>query len=179
MSIASSLRRPALAAALITLCLGLAACGDSGSSESSSTTGGSGSTGSGDRDAGRVRLAECLREQGIDVPDNPGANPGALRNFDREAFQMALAGPCKELQVGAFGNISEADRTEFQDRFQKFAQCMRGEGVDLPDLRLDGGGPPRGLGQIDREDPDYVKASEACSKFAPQGGPGGRGGPGR
>lgn len=174
----SRLRRSAVATALTTLCVGLAACGDSGSSNASTASSGSGSgSPSNAGDTGRVRLSECLREQGIDVPDNGQANPGAFRNVDREKLQDAMSGPCKEFQRGAFGDISTDDRQEFQDRFQKFAQCMRDAGVDLPDIRFDGSGPPRGLGQIDRNDPDFVAANETCSKFAP-GGPGGAGFPG-
>ena len=46
-----------------------------------------------------------------------------------------MNGPCKKYQTAAVGNISEEDRQEMQDSFQKFSQCMRDNGVDVPAAR--------------------------------------------
>jgi hypothetical protein len=162
--------------AILAICGTLAACGSSGEAESSSSpTGSSSSAGGGDQDAGRVRLTQCLRENGVDVPDNAGpGNGGGAANIDRDKLQEAMNGPCKKYQTEAVGNISEEDRQEMQDSFQKFAQCMRDNGVDVPDIGS-GGGPPAGGGRIDQDDPDVQAASKKCQSKLPQGGPGGGG----
>ncbi len=173
-SVSSTIRRSFVCLAFGLCLASLAACG--GSEAESSSGSSSSSAGAGNDDAGRVRLQQCLRENGVDVPDNPGQGGGGA-NIDRDKIQEALEGPCKEFQSEGFGNISEADQQEMQDQFQKFAQCMRDEGVDLPDITA-GGGPPAGGGAIDQDDPDVQAASKKCQDQLPQGGPGGPGGPG-
>jgi hypothetical protein len=169
--------------AVLAICGTLAACGSSGEAESSSGSNGtssdsSSSAGGGDQDAGRVRLTQCLRENGVDVPDNagPGSGGGAggAGNVDRDKLQEAMNGPCKKYQTEAFGNVSEEDRQEMQDSFQKFSQCMRDNGVDVPDIGS-GDGPPAGGGGIDQDDPDVQAAAKKCQSTLPQGGPGGGG----
>ena len=162
------------------LAIGLAAavfvaCGsDSDSSDSTNGSSGSSSSEENDQDAAQVRLRQCLRENGVDVPDNPGqggGGGGAPENFDREKLQEALDGPCKEYQTGAFGNISEEDRQEFQDSFQKFAQCMRDQGIDVPDMTAGEGPPAGGGGELDPDDPDVQAATEQCRDELPQRAP--------
>lgn len=151
--------------------LALAACGGSDSEAGSGSSRGSGSS-SNEQDAARVRLTQCLRENGVDVPDNPGQG-GQGADIDRDKLQEALEGPCKEFQDDAFGDITEEDRQEMQDSFQQFAQCMRENGVDVPDIDTSGDGPPAGGGQLDQDDPDVQAAMEKCQDELPQGGPGG------
>lgn len=148
----------------------LGGCGSSSSAESDGAN-------SDTQDAARVKFAQCLRENGIDVPDNPGQNGGGgpPRNIDQGKFQTAMKA-CQKYQRAAIGNISDADRQEFQDAFVKFASCMRQHGVDLPNPSAGGGGPPAGGGQINQNDPKTKAAREACQDKLPQGGPGG--GPG-
>jgi uncharacterized protein YceK len=57
-----------------------------------------------------------------------------------------------------------------EEQMQKFAKCMRDNGVDMPDP-----GPDGGLGQgadsgIDRNSPTFQKAAEACRQYLPGGG---------
>jgi hypothetical protein len=54
-----------------------------------------------------------------------------------------------------------------QDAFQKFAQCMRKEGVDVPDITAGDG--PVGGARIDLDDPDVRAAGERCRKELPSG----------
>jgi hypothetical protein len=161
---------------ILALCGTLAACGSSGEAESSSSPAGSSSSaGGGDQDAGRVRLTQCLRENGVDVPDNAGpGSGGGPGDIDRDKLQEAMNGPCKKYQTEAVGNISEEDRQEMQDSFQKFSQCMRDNGVDVPDIGS-GDGPPAGGGGIDQDDPDVQAAAKKCQGELPQGAPGGGG----
>lgn len=60
------------------------------------------------------------------------------------------------------------------DRFYKFAQCMRGKGIDIPDPEP-GGGPVKigpGTG-IDVDDPKFAEAQQACAKEVGDLTPGG------
>jgi hypothetical protein len=152
-------RRPLTALAVGLCAASIAACGGAAETESAAPN-------SGDDDAGRVRLQQCLRENGVDVPDNPGQ--GGAANVDVDALREALEGPCRELRSEGFGNRSEEDRQEFQDRFQAFAQCMRDEGIDVPDITA-GDGPPGGGELLDTDDPDVQAAMEQCQDELPQG----------
>lgn len=175
------LHRPALLLAVGLSALALGACGSSDSDEPSSgnaaqeppsTADAPGSAGApptaDDQDAGRVRLTQCLRENGVDIPDNPGPNV----QVDPDKLQAALAGPCKEFQAGAFGDAGGQDLQEFRDAFSKFAQCMRDNGADVPDL-----GPNDGPAQIhtliDPNDPDVQAAQPKCQDRIQQGAGGG------
>lgn len=162
--------------ALAVSALALSACGGA----DATPAGASGvSSDSNDRDTARLKLTECMRENGVDVPDDAGGGPGGagLSDADREKARAAIEGPCKELREAARGNISEADRQEFRDAFAKFAQCMRDEGIDLPDI-TPGSGPPAGLRSLDRDDPKVQAAQEKCQSELPERPGGGRGGPG-
>ena len=127
-----------------------------------------------------MRLQECLREQGIDLPEGGpggGGGDGEPPDIDRDELQQAMEA-CDEFRDDAFGDITEEDRQEMQDAFAKFAQCMRDEGIDVPDFEPGGGGLPGGGNQLDMDDPDVQAAIEQCQDELPQGGPGGGPGPG-
>lgn len=96
---------------------------------------------------------------------------GGLSEADRQKRRQALEGPCKDLQQGAFGHRSEEERQEFQDAFQRFAQCMRQNGVDVPDPTAGGGsGGGVRMHELDRDDPDVQAAQEKCQSELPQRG---------
>jgi hypothetical protein len=135
------------------------------------------------RETARLKLSQCLREQGVDVPDAPGAgSSGApvrvqLSAADRKKLQAAMQGPCKSYQAAAFGNVTPEQRQEFQDAFTKFAACMRQHGVDLPDPPAGGGArgaPAAGARRIDDSDPKTKAAMTACQDKLPRNGPGAR-----
>jgi hypothetical protein len=128
-----------------------------------------------------VKLNQCLRQQGVPVPDNAGGGGGAgaqLSDADRQKLQTAVQGPCKQYRSQAFGNITDAQRQAFQDAFVKFSACMRQHGVDVPTPAPNaGGGPPAGgRNRLDQSDPKVKAATTACQSKLPQR-PGGRGGP--
>ena len=145
----------------------VAGCGSSSSSSTSSTAN--------SQDAARVKFSQCMRQNGVDIPDSPGQGGGAaLQNIDRAKLQTAIKA-CQKYQQAAVGNISPSQRQSFQDAFAKFSSCMRQHGVDLPAPGA-GGGPPAGGGGIDRNDPKTQAAITACRSQLPQrGGPGGGG----
>lgn len=144
----------------------LLASGCGGSDSGSSGSGGAGSTSS-SSDAARVKFAQCMRENGVDVPDNPGQAGAALQDIDQDKLQAAMEA-CRKYQQDAVGDLSEGQQQEFRDQMTKFASCMRKQGVDIPDIGS-GGGPPSGDAQLDPSDPKVQAAQEACQSSLPQG----------
>jgi hypothetical protein len=158
--------------------LALAACGASGSPDTAS--------GQPD-DKAELAFARCMRANGIDLPD-PGSAPGAgdrrVRIGKGTAPQKlrATTESCAKKTGGGPKPLTEEQQAEARDAALKFAQCMRSNGVDVPDPQTDSsgggfaiqlGGPGKGSGPR----PDsaaFKRASEACKKLLPgRGGPGG------
>ncbi|SEG72972.1 hypothetical protein SAMN04489712_11056 [Thermomonospora echinospora] len=106
-----------------------------------------------------VEFAECLRGQGIDVPDpKPGQN---LANWLSEENRAELrdsraVAACEDKLPSAVKDRMKDP--ELQNRLLRFAQCMRDNGVDMPDPkngRLD-------FDAIDRDAPNYQEAAGKC-----------------
>ncbi|MEO6714985.1 MAG: hypothetical protein ABIM89_16375 [Mycobacteriales bacterium] len=172
--------RSSRASVLVVLALTatLAACG--GSETSTGSSGSAKSSGSSDassntQDTAQVKLTQCLREQGVNVPDTAGHGAFAqLSPADRRKLEAALQGPCREYQSSAFGDSADPQSEEFLDALTKFAVCMRSNGVDVPDpVASDPQGPFAILHELDQSDPKIAKASSACQDKLPQQAPAG------
>jgi hypothetical protein len=166
------------------LALAVAGCGSGGSSddEIASATGGgasptaSASPGGTDPDQSR-KFAQCMRDNGIpDFPD-PDANGQIPRDsFDREsmdtgAWQKAFQA-CRSVAPNG-GERPELDAAQ-QEQLRVWAQCMRDNGVDIPDPDANGGGfMSGGDSQIDPNDPKFRAAMEECQDKFTFRGPGG------
>ena len=154
-----------------------------------------------DPEAAQLAFADCMREQGIDMPDpetvggGGGGGGGAVqiggRGEDREKFQAAME-DCDHFleQAGAFRGEMDP---EMLDKMVEFAGCMREHGIDMPDPNADGGimiqrnddgNVTNGNGaNIDPESEAFQEAQEACQpilgdEFGPRtdsSGPGGSG----
>lgn len=141
-----------------------------------------------------LAFAACLRDQGLDVEDptvdaNGNLRPPRPRDIgegDREMMRSAMDACSEHLENVAFG-LDGADQTERQDQLLEYAACMRDNGFDMPDPDFsstgtpgEGGGGP--FGAIDRDDPAFETAQEACADIfgadgrIPGAGPGGGGG---
>lgn len=161
-----------LAALTLTLGLTLTGCGseDDGNKVASGTgaqptTGTSSSPSNAaaglSRDEKAVKFTQCLRENGVNVPDpEPGKGPmiklGPESGITREAMDKAMEA-CKQ-----FNPQGEAGANPQQEENgRKFAACMRENGVEkFPDPQPG----QRGI-MINKdagEDPDFPKAQEAC-----------------
>ena len=172
----SRLRRP-LASLLVVLAstAALAACGgseesgDSSSSSGSSAASSSSSSKSTKQDTTQVKLKQCLREQGVNVPDTEGHGAFAqLSPADRQKMEAALQGPCRKYQSGSFGDASDPQSQEFLDALTKFAACMRRRGVNVADpVANDPEGPFAVLHSLDQSDPKVAAASSACRDKLP------------
>lgn len=114
-----------------------------------------------EQDTSRVKLAQCLRDQGLDVPDTEGHGAFAqLSPVERERLEAALQGPCSEYQAEAFGDTSESQDQQFLDAITGFTACLRKEGVDVPDP--DPSNPFEVLHSVDQTDPRIAKAAAVC-----------------
>jgi hypothetical protein len=163
-----------------------------------------------DTEQALLDFAECMREHGIEIEDPsisgegggfirigppPGAGGADGDNPDFEEMQAAREA-CSEFLEGITQQFGEIDPTERQDQALEFAQCMRDQGIDMPDPDFSDFGPgvqgeeggddeARGgpFGDFDPEDPAFQAALEECGDvfggaLGGRGGRGGRGGPG-
>ena len=168
----------------------------------SSKTGDSSKSSSKDSEQELLDYTKCLRKQGLDVPDptvdangnlqlGGGGAPGGGaptdggQQIDRSAMEKAQE-VCGDLPDSVTQQFDDVDQSAMQDTLLEYAKCMRKNGVDMPDPDFSnfgtpgpgqgggqdggqGGGP---LGDVDRDDPDFEKASEACQSLLAGIGPG-------
>lgn len=119
-------------------------------------------------------FAECMRDNGIDLPDpEPDGNGGF--DYGVSAAGVDLSDPalrkairaCRDKLPG--GGQEYLDDPEMQAQLREFAQCMRDNGVDLPDPEPNGGF-GGAMADVDRDSPQFTKAMEACADKLPQRG---------
>ena len=95
MSLATSVPLRLPAAMLAVAALAAAGCGSSSGSGSGSSSGSPSSS----QDAARVKLSQCLRDHGVDIPDNPGqAGPSPRYNAASSPIgfsMLAIVGVCQ------------------------------------------------------------------------------------
>jgi len=131
---------------------------------------------SADREEQLRQFTACMREQGIDMPDpEPGAGGGRIRiggpDGGDDPQQAAKTEQAMQVCRSLLPNGGEPPKldAEQQEQFQRFAQCMREHGVDMPD-------PEPGTGRIiirrsggpDPNDPDFEAAQQACQDLRPR-----------
>ncbi|MCW6004111.1 hypothetical protein K1W54_05890 [Micromonospora sp. CPCC 205371] len=174
--------RITVAAALLALAAAGCGSGSSSDDEVASATGGgasptaSASPGATDPDQSR-KFSQCMRDNGIpDFPD-PDANGQIPRDgFDRDSmsgdsWQKAFEA-CRSVAPNG-GERPELDAAQ-QEQLRVWAQCMRDNGVDIPDPDANGGGFMfGGDSQIDPDDPKFRAAMDACQDKFTFRGPGG------
>lgn len=115
-----------------------------------------------------------------------GGAPGdGGQQIDRSAMEKAQK-VCGDLPDSVTQQFDDVDQTEMQDTILEYAKCMRENGVDMPDpdfsnIGTPGSGPGDGqdggpgggpFGDVDRDDPAFKKASEACQSLLAGIGPG-------
>jgi hypothetical protein len=166
-------------------------------------TAGCGAGGDGDADAASdgdrreqfraaaLDFAQCMRDEGIDMPDPQFGDGGGMTmrlggpdgpNPDTPGFEEADEKCREHLEKVEPPELSEGQQQEFQQAALDFARCMRGEGIDMPDPQFEGGGrvrigpgPGSGAGPLDRDDPAFQEAFETCRDELPEGRGGGPG----
>lgn len=120
-----------------------------------------------------LEFAQCMRDNGVDMPDPEVDEEGRLQ-FRAGGGEGEMPDPatlekaqeaCADLQPDFGNELSPEDQSEMQDRLLAFAECMRDNGIDMPDPEFDGGmarfGPPEG---VDPEDPAFQEAQQTCEE---------------
>ena len=127
---------------------------------------------SGEKDPEEALLAfaECMRENGVDMPDpQPGGGSLVVGPGQDEADESTLRKAeeaCEEFRQdveGTFGPGGEPP-AEFQDALLAMARCMREHGVDVPDPTFGAGGQARSELHVDIDDPKFKEAQQACAE---------------
>lgn len=137
-------------------------------------------------------FTDCMRENGIAMSDPSMGPDGNLRpgrpvleegqqqdEVFRRAFEVAQEECASYLETITLG-FEGFDDTEFQDSMLAFAECLRGEGIDVADPDFSQGAIQRGPAifgdDFDPTDPDTLAAIEVCQDELPgafTGEPGG------
>ncbi len=167
-----------LAVAAVGLVVG---CGGGSDASSARTDGGGAaagapsSQGSSDSAQGQAQFARCMRDRGVDIPDpaEGGARPQGrppAGGIDSDAARQAMQA-CRQYLQGAGGRPTAPDAPGFQGAGSEFAQCMRDEGVDLPEPTA-GQTPAPGSGGLDSADPSVQAALRRCGSLIQGGVPG-------
>ena len=120
-----------------------------------------------DPEAALMKFNECMRDHGVDIPDDQG-QAVAQRTGEEDPNVDAAAQACRKLLPAgvsfASGNDQGQQLSEAQmEALLAYASCMRAHGQSVPDPDPDGGGliMPRGEG-IDVQSQEFQEAHEAC-----------------
>ena len=112
-----------------------------------------------------LAFAQCMRDQGLDEFIDPTIDedgtvefPSKADDGTREQFEAVFA-TCASLLEGTSLSTSKAgaDAMETVDQLVAFSECMRAEGLDVPDPDADGSFP-----EFDKESEDFAAALETC-----------------
>jgi hypothetical protein len=183
-------KRLAVIAVVLTAGAVLAACGGSSTSTAASkTTATKAASGS----ARFSSLRECLKKQGITLPQRkpgttgqpggPGAGgllggggsggPALPSGVSREQFEAArkkCGGATTGRGPGGAGRLSSPTAKK---SLTAFASCMRENGVNLPTPNTSGSGPVFNTKGINTKSATFTAASKKCSSLLQLGAPGG------
>jgi hypothetical protein len=178
-------KAPALVGTLLLAgALALAGCGgsDDGTDDIASAGGAGASPSAAGSEAAklsdeerRLKFAECMRGQGLDVPDpGEGGRDGVLfrldENTDPKKVEAAMTA-CKAYAPNG-GEPLKLDAEQL-DKLREFSRCMRANGVpQFPDPDADGRIRLEKYAGLDRDDAAFKAATEKCRQYAPTG-PGG------
>jgi hypothetical protein len=173
------MRRTLVAVALLAFAVG---CGQTGGSTGVASVKGTGAasqasaspTPSVDPAEQGRKFAQCMRDHGVDMPDPETDGNGRMSlRLDAKGGKGEVdkaMEACKSLSP--FGEKGREISPEQQEQVLAFVQCMRDNGVDMPDPDFSAGGVTIGKpgGKNSPDGPTFRKASEACrDKLGPMG----------
>ncbi|XVQ08818.1 hypothetical protein ACQP1W_40685 [Spirillospora sp. CA-255316] len=153
------------------LVFGLAGCGDDQQGSGVASAGGASAarasaspTQSLSPEDAQLKFAQCMRQNGIDVPDpKSGTNfrMEIAKGTDREKLQAAME-KCRPY-LEASGRLPDLNDPKVKDQMVKFAQCARSHGINIPDPSGEGlQGVMEGVDRAQME-----KARELCGQHLP------------
>ncbi|WP_223693734.1 hypothetical protein [Leifsonia poae] len=111
----------------------------SGSGSGSGDGGRSSASGQGERESWQLKFNQCMRDNGVDLPDPGGANaPGISLDAGNQDAMTAALTTC-EKKIGTPPPFSPDEQKKMQADAQKamlkIAKCYRDSGFDVPDPR--------------------------------------------
>ncbi|GAA3211762.1 hypothetical protein [Nonomuraea helvata] len=104
------------------------------------------------------KVAQCLRQNGIDVPD-PGSAEDKTWKYTGDPAKMEKALKACEKYTSQIPN--PLNDPKVRDQLIQYARCMREQGIDMPD-------PPQVNKNLDPNDPKLQKAAGSCAKLIPK-----------
>ncbi|MBF8185842.1 hypothetical protein ITP53_08820 [Nonomuraea sp. K274] len=114
------------------------------------------------------KFAACMRENGVPMED-PGPKGGGgltkIEGVDKKKVAEAL----EVCRAEAPAKVADRANPQNVEQLRNLAQCMRENGVDMPDPNPDGTFANGTMGTIAREDPKTMKALQACNKSLGRG----------
>ncbi|MFD9706287.1 hypothetical protein [Lentzea sp. NPDC059081] len=118
--------------------------------------------------ADMVKFAQCMRDNGVDMPDPQGEGgavtlglPGVAAGDDAGAEKMSAAhNACKQYLPN--GGEFKPPSPEEQDKMRQQAKCMRDRGYNWPDPKFEGGGPVEAIELPDMEDEKVKQDMKDC-----------------
>ena len=125
----------------------------------------------------RLQFVQCLRDNGVDVPDDAlSQGPGAI-DLQSQQVQDALKA-CEDSAPNMGGDGPGGPMSaEQQAQFMALAECMRDEGIAFPDPTFDANGnldiAAMTSGGISPSDPKVQAAFQVCSENVDVQMPGG------
>lgn len=123
---------------------------------------GSDASGKGKAEDDAYKYRQCLRDNGVKVEEPKEGQAAGIEVKDEKAFKKAKEA-CKDLP-GAGKEMSAEEQQKALDKSIKFAQCMRENGVDMPDPELkDGNLTAKAGGGPDVPKEKMEKAQKVCS----------------
>ena len=186
--------RRILAMAAVTILLGLSAgCGSGSGGDDDALPDAAGASSSApsaddetdlDPDDAMLKFAQCMRENGVDMPDpTPG---GGIRihgeGMSEEQMEAAHAACQKWMDMAEPEDGGRELTEEEKQSFLDMAACMRERGYDFPDPEFDGGRVTQRVqkGEGDQpgpDDPAFEQDREECTAEAGMEPPDTEGGP--
>jgi hypothetical protein len=124
-----------------------------------------------------LAFTQCFRDRGIDIGDPTVGADGSLQlppieftvesdgleggEPDLSAFEELMA-PCEELLSGVVSQGTSGNDSGFEDAMVEYTQCMRDNGIDMPDPDFSGNGGIIDLGAGGTDDGDFEAADAIC-----------------
>jgi hypothetical protein len=118
-----------------------------------------------DRGEAQLKFAQCMRENGVDMADPNGSGTIRIQSKKGEQGKTEKAmEACRHLMKDVVGDKGAAPDPKRLDEMSKYAQCMRENGVDMPDPEPNG----RFVLKMPKGGEQKMKAAqEACKELTP------------
>ncbi|MHA4779097.1 hypothetical protein L1085_032035 [Streptomyces sp. MSC1_001] len=152
----------AAAASLAALCLLTTACT---ATDDGGKPGGESVSEEGKKADQALEHRTCLREHGLDVPEpKPGEQGVGIKgdSVSKEALEKALKACKGKGGADMGGGMTQAQK----DKMIKHAQCMRKNGIDMPDPTFGDDGSASGTAPKNMDENKFAKAMKACESVA-------------